>query len=418
MENIDSLNAHPSEASTDELASPSPSARARTAGPEPAVFDRRFATEAEEAAYWIGVRVGAESARAGRSPPPPRHAPEDLDRDLGREGEPLDLLSSRLAGAPRAGPGRPPRALRHDGWNPDKERVFLRALAASGTVADACRACAMSRDSAYSRRDSASGGAFALGWEAALVLARPALADDLMSRARYGVVERVYRGGELVAERHRYDNRLSMAVLTRLDRRADELAMRSPAVEAASREFEQFLELLDGGNEAAEAFLSPRLASARFEPPQFRDARHPPGSEEERLARLAFKARHGVGMPSDVEIDDLDPAEMEGWSDDQLRRAEASGLLASLAEADWPESVRQGEADTADGMCKLRKLYLDLRARAEEEDGYEDYEDYEEDDEEEEEEQEQEEQEDEADGDEDEDGNEEGDGDGDGDEAG
>jgi hypothetical protein len=36
-----------------------------------------------------------------------------------------------------------------------------------------------------------------------------------------GVVERIYKDGVIVAERHRYDNRLTMAVLARLDARID-----------------------------------------------------------------------------------------------------------------------------------------------------------------------------------------------------
>jgi hypothetical protein len=41
------------------------------------------------------------------------------------------------------------------------------------------------------------------------------LADEACSRARSGVVERIYNDGIVVAERHRCDNRRTMAVLTR-----------------------------------------------------------------------------------------------------------------------------------------------------------------------------------------------------------
>jgi hypothetical protein len=219
----------------------------------------------------------------------------------------------------------------------------------------------MSRAAAYSLRNSASGRGFALGWDAALVLARPALADEVMSRARNGVIERVYRKGELVAERHRYDNRLTMAVLTRLDRQVEDLAERAPAVRAVANEFEQYLDMLSLGNEGAEAFLAPRLCSDLFEPPHFRDSAYPQDSEQALLARAAFRERQGAGMPSDVVTDDLDCERIESWTDDQLRRAEASGLLASLEDEEWPESARNGEADGTDGMCQLRKLYLRIR---------------------------------------------------------
>jgi hypothetical protein len=102
----------------------------------------------------------------------------------------------------------------------------------------------------------------------------------------------------------------------------------------------------------------PRLAGDSFEPPQFRDARHLKGSEPALLARAAFRERHGVGMPSDVVVDDLHLEEMASWTDDQLRRAEASGLLQNLDDDLWPPAALDGEADGTDGMCKLRKLYL------------------------------------------------------------
>ena len=50
---------------------------------------------------------------------------------------------------------------------------------------------------------------------------RPRLADEAYSRAMNGVLERIYKDGAIVAERHRYDNRLTMSVLARLDARAD-----------------------------------------------------------------------------------------------------------------------------------------------------------------------------------------------------
>jgi hypothetical protein len=303
------------------------------------------------------VRVGAGAVASGHPLPGRRHCPADIDLDLVRDREATGLVCGRLAesGADSA------RALRHDGWTPDKERIFLTTLAATGVIADACRACRMSRDAAYSRRNSSAGRPFALGWKAALVLARPVLADELMSRVRSGLIERVYRGGELVAERHRHDNRLAMAVLTRLDRQVEGLGEREPAVQAVANEFGQFLDLLDGGNEAAEAFLAPRLSRETFEPPQFRGARHAKDSEPALLARAAFRDRHGVGMPSDIAVDDLGVELMESWSDDQLRRAEASGLLASLDDDSWPHAALDDEADGTDGMCKLRKLYLRIR---------------------------------------------------------
>lgn len=119
------------------------------------------------------------------------------------------------------------RHLRHDGWTPDKKRRFLERFAECGVVKEACLAAGMSARSAYNLRDRDP--LFAAGMDAACAMARPRLADEAFSRAMNGVVERIYKDGEVVAERHRYDNRLTMAVLRRLDERVDRAQERGDA---------------------------------------------------------------------------------------------------------------------------------------------------------------------------------------------
>src|SRR5687767_4660775 len=111
------------------------------------------------------------------------------------------------------------RRLRHDGWTPEKKRLFLERFAECGVLVEACEAAGMSARAAYNLRDRDP--LFAAGLDAACVKARAPLADEAYSRARNGVVERIYKDGIVVAERHRYDNRLTMAVLARLDSRID-----------------------------------------------------------------------------------------------------------------------------------------------------------------------------------------------------
>ncbi|MGZ8287060.1 MAG: hypothetical protein ACXW27_15110 [Allosphingosinicella sp.] len=111
------------------------------------------------------------------------------------------------------------RRLRHDGWTPEKKRLFLERFAECGVLVEACEAAGMSAKAAYNLRDRDP--LFAAGLDAACVKARGPLADEAYSRARNGVVERLYKDGIVVAERHRYDNRLTMAVLARLDSRID-----------------------------------------------------------------------------------------------------------------------------------------------------------------------------------------------------
>jgi hypothetical protein len=366
----DSRNAHSLEAQAEEPASPlpSPGATGVAIPPEPSE------------AFWAGVRHGLAALQRRAAHP---HLPPGLDdEDLTRSSAAPSLTSARLSDAFDAAPPPPPTARmhRHDGWTPEKERIFCETLAGCGVVADACRAAGMSRDSAYARRRASSGRAFALAWDAARLVARASVADAVMSRAMNGVVDRVYKDGALVAERHRYDNRLTMAVLTRLDRIAEGGAACTSALRAAADEFDQLLDLLPGGNAAAEAFLAPRLDRDPLEPPHFRDGVYARDAEPNMLARAAFRERHGVGLPSDVAIDDLDHARMEGWTDEQLRRGEAAGYLASLEEdEDWPDlaldaeaegscasaecprhGASAGEGGPARGMCKLRKLYLSV----------------------------------------------------------
>jgi hypothetical protein len=381
MSSTDSHSAHSRGTSTEERAlrflPGSGQAPETAAAPPPA--DPPIPADPNEA-FWAGVRHGVAAVHRRASRP---HLPGDFEPDLTRPSAAPSLTSSSLGEAFEAAPPPPvgARAPRADGWTVAKERIFLETLARCGVVADACRAAGMSRDAAYSRRQAASGRAFALAWDAAQLLARAPLADDLMSRAVNGCVERVFKDGELVAERHRYDNRLTLAVLARLDRIADGETAENAAVRVAADEFEQLLDLLPRGNEAAEAFLAPRLGRAPVEPPHFRDSDYGSAEVPNLLARCAFKEKHGVGLPSDVDIDDLNGG-IETWDDDQLRRGEASGYLDSLDDDDWPDLALGDEAegtcasaecprhagagaqaDEPSGMCKLRKLYLAVDSR-------------------------------------------------------
>jgi hypothetical protein len=111
------------------------------------------------------------------------------------------------------------RHYRHDGWTPAARAAFLDMLAKSGVVTDACREVQRSSQAAYALRNRDR--LFAAGWDAALSMARTRLADELFHRAVHGNVDQIWKDGEVVAERHRHDNRLSIAVLNRLDSRCD-----------------------------------------------------------------------------------------------------------------------------------------------------------------------------------------------------
>lgn len=130
-------------------------------------------------------------------------------------------------------------AIRHDGWSPALKARFLALLAEKGNVRAAAARCGMSAQSAYvqRRRDPA----FARGWTGALVLAREHCEQVLADRALEGVEEQIYYRGELIGTRRRYDNRLLLAHLARLDR----LAENEEAELAASR-FDELLAIAAG----------------------------------------------------------------------------------------------------------------------------------------------------------------------------
>lgn len=106
------------------------------------------------------------------------------------------------------------------GWTPELKTQFLDRLAAHGNARAACRAVNLSAEAAYRlrRRDPL----FARGWAAALLLARENGHQVLGERAIEGVEEQIFYRGELVGTRRRYDSRLLLAHLARLDRLADE----------------------------------------------------------------------------------------------------------------------------------------------------------------------------------------------------
>ena len=131
---------------------------------------------------------------------------------------------------------------RDHGWTPARQRLFLEAIAAGHSVVDACRLVGLSHQSAYAFRQRAASAAFALGWQAAQLIARQHLADTLYVRAIEGQVETITRADGSTWERHRFDNRLAATMLARLDRFADGGA--DGATRHVAQRFEAFLESL------------------------------------------------------------------------------------------------------------------------------------------------------------------------------
>jgi hypothetical protein len=236
----------------------------------------------------------------------------------------------------------PPGATRHEGWTPDKQRRFLEALSEGHTVIQACAIVGLSKQSAYALRTSPRGASFALGWDAAVLKARDALADELMERAFNGTRDTVTRDDGSIVTRHRHDNRLALAMLGRLDRMAD--AAKAPGAATAARlvaaDFAQYIDLIgrDAGPARAGVFLG-----ARIEPAD-EDALAPIRA----LARADRWLRTRTDIASPVDTADLDPAERAGWTAEQWTRAEAAGLLALAPDA--RENRQTSQASQPDAL--------------------------------------------------------------------
>ena len=98
----------------------------------------------------------------------------------------------------------------------EDQAFFLDRLAQCGNVLASARATGISRSTAYRMRRACP--QFARLWNGALLLARPQVEAVLADRAMNGVEETIFYHGEAVATRIRYDARLLLAHLGRLDR--------------------------------------------------------------------------------------------------------------------------------------------------------------------------------------------------------
>ena len=165
-----------------------------------------------------------------------------MARDIGLPG---DVRPDHEPPCDAVPPGHPAggrrEAIRHDQFTPQRQVAFLSALAQHGNVRAACAVVGLSPQAAYThrRRDAA----LAQGWEAALVLARDVAEQVLADRALNGTAETVYYRGEAVGHRVRFDNRLLLAHLARLDLHCHE----AERGQATAARFDEFLDALLSG---------------------------------------------------------------------------------------------------------------------------------------------------------------------------
>ena len=106
------------------------------------------------------------------------------------------------------------RKPRRDGFTPQRQLDFIRALADCGCVEEAAHAVGMSPKSCYRLRNAPEGTQFAAAWDAALPYAARRLVDIAFDRAVHGTDEPVFdKHGKRVGRRMRQNDRLLMFLL-------------------------------------------------------------------------------------------------------------------------------------------------------------------------------------------------------------
>ncbi|WP_438726823.1 hypothetical protein ACR9YC_09480 [Parasphingorhabdus sp. DH2-15] len=138
--------------------------------------------------------------------------------------------------------------------SPATKRTFLQALSRTGNVRGSAYYAQISHEAAYQarRRDAA----FACAWDGALVIARDMAQDELADKAMNGITEDIVYHGEVTASRTRFDGRLLLALLARLDKHAAD----NPAAMRGAARFDALLERIGAGQDADDLIATPTPA--------------------------------------------------------------------------------------------------------------------------------------------------------------
>ncbi|UIP08121.1 hypothetical protein LY632_06925 [Erythrobacter sp. SDW2] len=160
-------------------------------------------------------------------------------RPLTTDTPTLPALAEALPADPgsASGAGDP-----HTLFTRERQVAFLQALAACGAVRRASAQVGISYRTAY--RERRASAPFRLAWDAALLSARALSEDVLATRALDGVEEIVFYRGEEIGRRVRYDARLLLAHLARLDRLTEDARTR-----AFAEDYEGALERFAAGTD-------------------------------------------------------------------------------------------------------------------------------------------------------------------------
>ena len=123
-------------------------------------------------------------------------------------------------------------------WSPQVQRRFCEALAQCGNVDKACRSIGKGRAGAYALRHSHR--AFAIAWDAALLVVSEEMMDLALELAREGSVDTLYKQGQLVSLRRTVNVDIMLDTVARVQ------AMRLPERRVGA-DFATSLDLLESG---------------------------------------------------------------------------------------------------------------------------------------------------------------------------
>ena len=103
---------------------------------------------------------------------------------------------------------------RWNGINALKQSTFIQLLADSGSVTMAAKAIGTSPSAMYTLRRAKGAESFAAAWEVAIDIGARRVLDTLVEHAIHGTPETIIQGGEVVAERRRYNHRAMMWIVS------------------------------------------------------------------------------------------------------------------------------------------------------------------------------------------------------------
>jgi hypothetical protein len=133
-------------------------------------------------------------------------------------------------------------------WTPERQRLFCEALSQGGTVDQACRHAGRQRSGAYNLRNRAEGQAFALAWDAALLVYSNEIIDTAYAMAREGSRDEIARKAKKTQWRDKACPDVGMIMrLDALKAREDRLYGDGYARIGIPKDFGAALDLLESG---------------------------------------------------------------------------------------------------------------------------------------------------------------------------